>query len=474
MKNEIKQLVFYTIGPFLSKMLSFVLLPIVSYFISVRDYGFYTLFLLLISYFQPIITLSTEQYYLRAYDSQSAVTLRNVLFRLFTLILVIGVVISLILGFVQILSTFYVCMSILALLVSYFTAVQDLYVRSLRFHNMGGQYSLITAITQMAVFISTLAIVLTFKTVWGLIYGQLIGVMASLIYTKIVLNKQMAKLEQKKYLGKFNVVLKKGLIYSLPLFPGVFLWVVQNTIGRVVISDHAYLLGIYGIGFKFATITNLFITSFILYWEPKIYQQYDKLQVKKIKKSDYIAYVNKYKDLYSTIIEFLMLSLVLILPILMLTMQKNYRVAGYILPIMILNSYIHGYDYFAGFGPQLTGKTILTIFPLLIALLLNVGLVSTGDYDLLLKVNVAANASMLILLIGNKLISDRISINVSLLKDIIKIICYNIIAIVFYLSHSYILVLVGFLIIFVVFNLNSIIVGIMFVKNQILNRRRTS
>lgn len=474
MNNEIKQLIFYTIGPFFSKMLSFILLPIVSYFISVKDYGAYTFFLLLISYFQPLITLSTEQFYLRDYKAESAITLRKFLFNLFSIILFIGIFLSILLGSFKIISNFYMIMSILAFIVAYFTAVQDLYIRSLRFHNMGGKYSLITAVTQCAVFVSTLIIVLIFKSVWGLIYGQLIGITVSLIYTKITLKNQMSVLEGQKNIGSFHEVLKRSLVYSIPLFPGVFLWVIQNTIGRVVISDDSYLLGIYGIGFKFATITNLFITSFILYWEPKIYQIYDGYEKGKIKSKDYINYVNKYKSVYSVIIELLMFLLILIIPVLMLTMQKNYRIAGYLLPIMILNSYIHGYDYFAGFGPQLTGRTIFTIFPLAMSLLLNLILVTIGNYDMLLKVNIAANASMLVLLMCNKFISDKVTINVGLNLDIVKIILYNIVAVLFYFTHSYILGVLGFFLILIIFNFSTFIQYFKLIESKFLEKRRSN
>lgn len=467
MKNELKQMGLFTVGPFLSKILSFLLLPIISYFVSLTDYGQYTIFTMLLLYFQTYITMSTEQYFLRAYELHSAKKLRKVLLLLFLVneftILFVCVLVSLL--FSQLSGQIYIW--IFASLVSYFTVVQDLYSRVFRSQNLGNYYSLSVAIMQIANFFGSLFTVILMKNVLGLILGQLIGVIIGTVATRAIAYKTVF-LSEDSYNFKINktifVTLKGALKYSLPLLPGVFLWIVQTSIGRLFLSDNSQLLGIYGVGFKFSAITNLFVSSFLVYWEPKIFKIFDQ------KKNDdeYISQVKIFRQLYSIIIETIIAGLIIVLPIISYTMSKEYKQAMFILPLMALTNYINGFNYFEGFGPQLTGKTHKTIIPLVISVSVNILLLIVFGKNNIIAVVVATNVSFLIQLILNSLISLKMVPKIEISSTMIRIILYNIAMVLYALYQNYLMIVILTLLILFLMNYKSL----KYYFNKILAGRR--
>ena len=454
MKNDLKQMGLFTIGPFLSKILSFVLLPVVSYFVSLSDYGQYTLFTVLLLYFQSFITLATEQYYLRVYSSENAINMRKVLFILFMLTTSILLVIIFILYMIGIFKFSQFMLFVIALLVSYFTMIQDIYGRTFRSRNMGKYYSLSTIIVQVANFIFCILFVLLLKNVLGLMLGQLISMIIGTIIIRLIVKKRISILEidHKLHLIDIKRILTNAILYSLPLLPSVFLWILQTSIGRISLAGDSLLLGIYGVGFKLSSITNLFVTSFIIFWEPKIFHLFDS----KSSDVEYINLVKKYRNLYSLLIETIIVGLIIFNPIIMTFMEKSYRAAMYILPIMVLSNYINGYNYFEGFGPQLTEKTHKTILPLVISLLVNILLIFFFGKNNIFIVALSANIGLLIQLILAANISNKITPKINYFDSVIRITLYSFITAFFYLSHNYVYTVILAVMVLIIVNFKII------------------
>lgn len=455
MKNDLKQMGLFTIGPFLSKILSFILLPLISYFVSLSDYGQYTLFTVLLLYFQTFITLTTEQYYLRAYSSDSAINLRKVLFILFTVNALVMLVCVFLLRLVAWINFSEMLLYVIALLVAYFTMIQDLYSRTFRSNNMGSYYSLSTVIVQVANFVFCIIFVLLMKNVLGLMLGQLFSIIFGTIVTRIIVKNKISVLEEKHVLRLKNIkeILNRSILYSLPLLPGVFLWVIQTSIGRIFLANNNLLLGVYGVGFKFSSITNIFVTSFIVFWEPKIFQLFDA----KISDETYINTVKTYRNLYSLLIETIIIGLIIFDPIIMVFMEKSYRSAMYILPLMVLSNYINGYNYFEGFGPQLSEKTHKTIIPLIISVSINIGILFLFGKNNLLIVALSANIGLIVQLVLNARVSNKLVPKINYFNSIIRIILYNCITCMFYINHNYLVVVFLGITVYLVMNLKVII-----------------
>lgn len=437
MKNDLKQLMLYTLGPFSSKILPFILLPIVSYFVSLTDYGKFTAFTVSLMYFQTFITLSTEQYYLRVYKTENPYTLRKTLSVLFLSNTIFITLFMMFLYYIGVIDVQRLILFLIAIYVSFFTMLQDIFSRAFRANNLGGYYSISVVATQIMNFLFTLIFVLIFRNIYSLMVGQLFGCVVSTFVTGHIAKKQVFQFEDHMTstfnLKTFKNTLKKAVRYSLPLLPGVFLWVLQVSIGRIFLANNARLLGTYGVAFKFSSITNLFVTSFLIFWEPKLYQLFDE----RVTDEDYVNQVKLYRSIYSVAIESVILGLVVANPIIMMFMDDSYRGAMFVLPVMALSNYINGYNYFEGFGPQLTGDTSKTIFPLLVSVIVNfLIIISIGKNNLLIVV-LATNVGLLIQVIFDAFISNRIVPKVSFLGSIVRIGIYNIVMALYYWNHNY-------------------------------------
>lgn len=454
--NNAKQIFFFMIGPFFARLLSFLSLPIISYFVSIEDFGIYTLFTMLLMYFVPLVTLSTDQYFLRTYTKENGIKLRknlSIMYSMIFMLLLLGLLIFF--NIYQSILFEQKFLYITALIVAFFNSLQELYTRTLRAENMGEYYSLVIVVSQVSGLIFTIVFVIITKDIIGLVVGQFAAAFVNLIFNIFIYRKKL-KNQEKESRENENIstkpldigILKASLTFSLPLLPGVFLWVVQSTIGRLFVLKFLtdYDLGIYGVGIRFATITNLFVTSFLVFWEPKLYQFFDKYE----DTIDFKQASQKYKNIYSLMIELIIVMLFIFNPLLIQILSSSYQNALYIIPLMIFQNYIHGYNYFCGYGPQLTGKTKKTILPFVISVIVNFlfNLIFIKKLGII-SVLIGSNLGFMTLLLLNYSISNKlVKNNIRLGSEIIRIVCYNLIAVFYYYSKSYFFSLILFLIIF--------------------------
>ncbi|MCV5180224.1 oligosaccharide flippase family protein, partial [Escherichia coli] len=77
---------------------------------------------------------------------------------------------------------------------------------------------------------------MVFKSIMALIISTVLSAVFSMIINIILFNKNVKKLEKQSIKSK-NVI-KKSLKYSLPLLPSIFLWLLQSTIDRLIISTY--------------------------------------------------------------------------------------------------------------------------------------------------------------------------------------------------------------------------------------------
>ncbi|GER74416.1 lipopolysaccharide biosynthesis protein [Weizmannia acidilactici] len=442
MNQKIKQILFFMIGPFISKSFSFISVPVFSYFLTLKQYGNYTLFTMLLMYLSPIITLGTEQYYLRDYDIKDGYKKRTAIFYLFTCTLIILMITFIILRLFLNKSKlwgmpFYFIY--LGIIISFFNAIQDIYSRTIRFHGMGQLYSNILFINQLTTFILSLVLIIIYKNVISLIISSLFSSFLNVILYIVAYRKYVMKLE--KNISRRNIqyknILKNALNFSFPLLPGVFLWVVQSTIDRFFISKYLSMedLGLFSVGFKFATIIPLFVNSFLIFWEPKLYICHDKFGDSKMLNKT----VSNYKNLYGLTISSIVLGMFVLLPLGVKVMSSSYQMALYIIPLMLYSNFIHGFNYFSGMGPQMKKKTFISIFPLIAAVLVNIFLnfFFINKFGIL-AVLLSTNISFLVLLLLNYYITRKMISNIPNIDfDITQLILQILVATIFYTTRNF-------------------------------------
>lgn len=228
--NNAKQIFFFMIGPFFARLLSFLSLPIISYFVSIEDFGIYTLFTMLLMYFVPLVTLSTDQYFLRTYTKENGIKLRknlSIMYSMIFMLLLLGLLIFF--NIYQSILFEQKFLYITALIVAFFNSLQELYTRTLRAENMGEYYSLVIVVSQVSGLIFTIVFVIITKDIIGLVVGQFAAAFVNLIFNIFIYRKKL-KNQEKESRENENIstkpldigILKASLTFSLPFLPGVF------------------------------------------------------------------------------------------------------------------------------------------------------------------------------------------------------------------------------------------------------------
>lgn len=431
------------VGPFIARSFSFISVPVFSYYLTLNEYGTYNLFTILLMYFVPLITLGTEQFYLRDYNKENGYLIRKVILYIFITLFI--VLLFLLMGYQYFtgnnslfnVNYYYLY---LALVISFFNAIQDIYIRTIRYYGFGELYSKILFITQFLTFIVSTILVMIYKNVFSLIISSLFTSIISLLITNIALKVKIRGVEEQPLLiedDQKKIIIMSALKFSLPLLPGIFLWVLQSTIDRFFISNFLSMrdLGLFSVGFKFASIIALFTTSFLIFWEPKLYIFYDEHK-NSIK---FKSIVEEYKNIYKIFVNTVILGILLLLPLGIKLMNQSYQSSLYIIPLMLYSNFIHGFNYFSGMGPQLKKKTLISIVPLVCALLVNIifNLIFISKLGIL-AVLLSTNISFLILLSTNYFITKRI-INMvpSILSDWLNIFIQVLVSTFYFINRNF-------------------------------------
>ncbi|MBX9987784.1 oligosaccharide flippase family protein [Priestia aryabhattai] len=262
-KLAINSIVF-AIGNLGSKLISFLLLPLYTYYLEKNEFGTVDLLTTTLSLIIPIVTLSVFDAVLRftmdkGYDNK--IVLNNAL-----LITLLGFIFSILLyplviiafPFPKLLLYFYVL-----LLIQSINSSLSQFVRALgkiKFFSTIGIIGALTVLVGNIVFLVMLH--------WG-IEGYLI----SLIFSNVVCFMYTFFFgDIRKYISisKANLnVVKKMLIYSIPLIPNALMWWIMSLSDRYIISFFLGLgaNGLYAVASKIPNLLNVINSIFFQAWQ---------------------------------------------------------------------------------------------------------------------------------------------------------------------------------------------------------------
>ena len=297
----LKNTLIYTVGNLGSKILSFLLVPLYSFYLSKTEFGYYDLILTTVSLLVPFLTIQiSEASYRWLLDSKNDEGKIKSIVNGSLLVIIISflcfLVISLILNNIfKIQYTFYFL--VLLLLTSFFPYLQQI-VRGLGNNKL---YSKIGIINTLLVVFFNAIFLLVFKLK---LEGVLIAtVSANLI--SIVLIILFGKLY--KYISfKDNINVKeiKAMIgYSWPLIPNTISWWLINEVNRFIILFKlgADSNGIFALSNRFPAIMIILSSVFMLSWQDHAIDSHDKEN----KDVFYSKVFNIYMTLQLTVVIFL-------------------------------------------------------------------------------------------------------------------------------------------------------------------------
>ena len=360
MNKTVKNTLFYTIGEILPKILSFLLLPLYTRYLSPADFGVVSYTSSVTLFLSVFGTLALNSYVLRYYFIHKDEESRKKVIG--TAYLSIGVFNLIILGVaylvlpsvisrydIQVAWNPYFKLSIITNMLTSFSTIPLCFYRvKQQAHN----YVLLNITrTIFTVALNILFIVTLKKGLDGYFYSHLYAAIPFVpIYFGII--------------GKYSrfkfgfAYLREGLGFALPLIPGTLAYIIINMSDRIILERNVAMeaIGLYNIAVTISTALNIVIQSGYHAFEPDIFARYGE--------KGYYEFVKKVQVVFYSVIFFMGLLLSLFSQEIFYFFTSEDFHNGYIfMPILILTAMISGQNII--YGCVLQGdkksKTIGTI-----------------------------------------------------------------------------------------------------------------
>ena len=297
---------FTTYGFFalLNSALPFFLMPILTHYLSPLDYGYVSLFNILLSLFTAIVGCNISGAYTRAYFSPDRFSADEYWITVFKLILIIGIIITLIVAvtrnFLQLIfkfpSTWLLCIPITAMAVSICSIVLTYF----QVRMMARQYGIFMNTRTLVQTILCILLVTIVNLNWK---GQIISIsLGHIIFAFIGGYIVFYHMKYKSYdeltcKQKFNLMYAKhALAYGIPLIPHALSGILNATINRIFVSQMVGVpeTGLFTVGYQIGSIILLLANSFNQAYTPWLFEQLNHsflLIKQKIVKLTYVYFV---------------------------------------------------------------------------------------------------------------------------------------------------------------------------------------
>lgn len=347
----IKRLVGFSLGPIISSLLGFIMIPIITYFIDPIEFGKASMYTTALSLSSLVIYLGTDQAFLREYNSVSnkLKLMWNCFLPSFLFSLMIGIFILIFNKNISLLlfngdEKFIVYMLAISLPLS---VIQRFNVLIIRAQEKARLYSTIQIIEKILNFIFLFTIILTIEVNFkGVVFSQFLSLLITAII-EMIINKEF-------WLSKIKIeksILKSVFSYGLPLVPAsIFAWLLSS-MDKVALRtwSNFYELGIYSVALKITMILDLVKNSFTTFWSPTAYRWYkDKVD------NDIFIRVSK---IITSLMVVLFGIIVLLKDYIVLVAGKEYHKSAIMIPFLLLSPIMYTITETTHLGIKFSRKT---------------------------------------------------------------------------------------------------------------------
>lgn len=271
----IKNSVLYSLGNIVSKAFAFILLPLYTAYLNPSDFGVVNSMQVFSSLIAVIFSFGLERSIYRLYyDYPTDTEKRDFIGTIIISMVLISSIImfSLFLGNKLITKMFrtieFYPFYSFAILSSYFS-IFEIVPKIIYQVNQKASKFLVISLLQLVINTSTTVWFVVFlkQGAIGMLKGALIGHLLTLPIFLFISIKNMNIIVRK-------VILKKSLLFSLPMIPGLLSSWVYNLSDRVFIEHYYsnYEVGIYSLGYKIGQVVQLFSGAILMAYNPFFYK----------------------------------------------------------------------------------------------------------------------------------------------------------------------------------------------------------
>ena len=337
----IKNTVLLGIGSFSTKLLSFIMVPLYTYYISPKEYGQVDIYITILSMLYIVISLQSIESSFRFIqdckdEEDKSIALTNAFF-----ISLVGILF------------FSLIMIIIEMRIDFeYTTIFILYTTTAIWYNLF--LHTIRAMKQMVVF-TAVGIVSTFIQFAANIYfvvsislGNVSLLISPIITNIICLILLFYKTNILKYvnLNKVSISeIKRHLHYSLPLIPNsIGIWL-MSSIGRIILLYYygEEEVGLLAFTLKFPLLLESLSSIFFLAWQVSAISEYDS------EDRDEFA-----TDIFNQFSIFLLSTILVLLPMIKITifylMGESYIKSWIYVPIFLIGLIFHSFAQFFSMG----------------------------------------------------------------------------------------------------------------------------
>ncbi|MFC1562825.1 lipopolysaccharide biosynthesis protein [candidate division KSB1 bacterium] len=368
-KHLFKHSAIYGLGDIGSKLLSFLLIPIHTYYLTIREYSIFSLFILFYSFMLTFYLLGINSGFIRHFLDEKH-NKKNVFSSAFLFILIYNILLSILIAILSERLSYIFFNSpeyseifhygAMILMLESLSTLTLLIYRAL--NNPAGFVKAIL----MKMFVIIISNIL-FLSVWKMgLNGAVLGNLAGSASLLLVLSFKI-----KKFLNlKFSLKLcKKMFKYGIPTVPAVTALTILIMIDQYLLKYFGYIdkVGIYAVGYKLGMALSIIISGFRLAWFPFIFQTAQQKNAPKI-----FSAVFNYFNLF---LIFLYLIISIYIPVFFKYIFPNeYYESVNLIPIVALGYVFYGYYENFMVGVYIKDKTNYIAVIITISALLNITL----------------------------------------------------------------------------------------------------
>ena len=353
----VKNLIGFSMSAWVNAALSFFATPLITRTFVPEDLGKINMFITFVNLFLNFSYLGIDQAFTRFYhepigknDKKSILTVCLILSGIILLFVAAGIVVfhnvisETIIGYAGFVIPMSLIVSVLSqMLIRYFNLAARMEKNIVLFNVQAVLSTIISNISYVAVAL------ISATSENAIIFRTLLTFAAALVFLFIALKSSMStKVDCSKS------VIKKIMLYALPVCPATILSVFNNSMGQVLMKtfvDYS-AIGIYSNAVTIAAIITIIQSGFNSYWSPFVYENY-KTQQKTVMQMHHL--------MSFAIIVFSIVIICFQDLIYLLLVGKMYWESKQLFPLLIISPVCYTVAETLGIGIRLSKKTYLNI-----------------------------------------------------------------------------------------------------------------
>jgi O-antigen/teichoic acid export membrane protein len=365
-KKFLTDIIIYGIGNLGSKLITFLLIPLYTYFVNPSDFGYYDLTMNMIFLIMPVLTFQLKDGAFRLLLDNKSETLRKGIITFTYKFIAISSSIAIL--FVGIISFFYAiqyvgwCISLMIVMSFYEIVIQI--VRGINKNKYFVAAGILTAL--LIGILSIIFVVILKMGISGIFFANILARILVLLFLELRLH-----IYKKYFVYKFNdKQINRTLInYSFPLLPNVLCWWLICGSNRLFVLHFLGLEanGIYAVSMKLSTILETFTVI--------IYQAWQETAIKQYTSEDRDSFFSRIFNVYLAILSIISIGFSFLLKInYSWLVEKHYQSSLQYIYLMTISVIFYGLASFLDLGYLCSKQTTKVIPGVIMASLINLGL----------------------------------------------------------------------------------------------------